>query len=150
MTYVLIWTIADQQYAVNLEAVESILLACAVTHLPSAPPYIMGAINIHGQVVPVLNMRQLLGLPLKDVEIQDHFILVYIHQKRSALFVDKVKDVKFCNAEDLIPAQEILPNTDAVEHVLKENGQIILLYNLDKLIPIQSLATDHSDFNNPI
>lgn len=136
MGYILIWMIEDQQYAINLDCVDSILLACAVTHLPHAPDYILGAINVHGEVIPVLNLRQLLGVPQKDIEIQDHFILVHIHQKKMVLLVDKVNDVKLCMVHELVPAQEILPNIEAVEHVLKENGQIILLYNLEKLIPV--------------
>lgn len=140
MKYILIWMIEDQQYAIPLTIVDSILLACAVTHLPNAPPHIIGAVNVHGQILPVLNMRQLLGLPQKEIEIQDHFILVHVHQKQMVLLVDKIKNVKFYTAQELIPAQEILPNIDAVEHVLKENGQIILLYNLDKLIPAYTIT----------
>lgn len=135
MTYVLIWMIEDQRYAVHLASVDSILLACALTHLPNAPDYVCGAINVHGQVLPVLNMRQLLGLPKKELEMQDHFILVHVHQRQMALLVDQVKEVKFYSTHEFIPAQEILPNVEAVEHVLKDDGQIILLYHLERLIP---------------
>lgn len=140
---ILIWVIENQQYAVDLAKIDSVLLACEVTYLPNAPDDILGAINVHGQIVPVINMRQLLGLPKKEIEIQDHFILVHVHEKQMALLVDNVKGVRPCIQKELIPAHEVLPNLEAVEHVLKENGQIVLLYNLDKLIPIHTISFEH-------
>ena len=137
--YILIWVIENQQYAIDLAAVDSVLLACEMTYLPHAPREMMGAINVHGQVVPVINMRHLLGLPEKEMVLTDHFILIHVHQKQLALLVDNVKGVKFCTQKELIPAREVLPDLEAIEHVIKENEQIVLLYNLNKLIPVHTI-----------
>lgn len=138
--HILIWKIENQQYAIDLAVVDYILLAAAITRLPHAPDYILGALNVHGQVIPVINMRKLLGLPEKEIETKDYFILAHVHQKPAILWVDNVERVRLCKEKELISAQEVLPDLEAVDHVLKENGQIILLYDLEKLIPSHAVT----------
>lgn len=133
--YILIWVIENQRYGVDLKVIDSVLLACEITHLPNVPSYVLGALNVHGDVVPVIDMRQLLGLTKKQIEIKDHFILAHVHQRQIAFLVDHVQEVKFCIKQDLLIAHEALPNLEAVDYVLKENGWMTLLYNLEKLVP---------------
>lgn len=139
--FILTCTIEGQEYAFDLAKVESSILATEVTSLPRAPEFVLGAINIHGQVIPVFNMRKLLNLPTRELEIKDQFILCYVHQKHIALWVDNVKQVKFCDEKDLIPADHSCGDAEAVQYVVKDNGQIILLYDLEKLLSSHTLQT---------
>lgn len=137
---ILICSIENQQYAFDLAKIERIVLAVEVTPLPNSPEYIFGAINLNGQVIPVINLRSLLGLPLKTLEIKDHFILCHAHGNKIALWVDKVKKVKTCNETELIPAKESFSELKSVEYVLKDDDEITLFYDLEKLLPSQQLA----------
>lgn len=136
--HILVWKIEEQLYAIDLTAVDSVLLATEVTRLPNAPDFIIGAINVHGHVTPVVNMRKLLGIPEKSIEIQDHFILSRIRHNQVAIWVDNVRGIKSCSENELIPTHQVLQDLDGVEQVLKEDGKIILLYDLEKLIPLNT------------
>jgi chemotaxis signal transduction protein len=140
----LIWIINDQYYAIDLAVVNSIILACDVMFIPNAPNEVMGAINIHGQVFPVINMRQLLGLPEKEIEVSNHFIVAQIHQKQMVLFVDRVKEVKYYKKENLIPAQKTIMNIE-IDDILKEGDHVILVLNLDKLIPAYAISMQNEE-----
>jgi purine-binding chemotaxis protein CheW len=133
--HILIWKIDNQFYAVDLSVVDFIFLAAAVTPLPQAPDDVLGALNIHGQIVPVINMRKLLDVAPKEIDIKDHFVLVHLHQRALILWVDRVDRVKLCSEEELLSAHEHLPDLKAVDYVLNEEGKMILLYDLEKLIP---------------
>lgn len=133
--HILIWKIDNQSYAIDLNVVNSVFLAAEVTPLPQAPVDVLGALNIHGQIVPVINMRKLLDVAPKEIDIKDHFILVHLRQRAWILWVDRVDRVQLCSEEELIPAHEHLPNLEAVDYVLKDGGNMILLYDLEKLIP---------------
>ncbi len=137
---VLIWKIENQQYAIDLAVVDYLFLAAEMTLLPHAPDDIGGVLNLHGQVIPVVNVRKCLGFSAKEIEITDHFILCHVHQNQILLWVDTVCYVKSFLEEDLIPAHQVLANFDAVEHVLKEKGEIILLYDLQKLLPSHTIT----------
>lgn len=133
--YILVWKIEEQQYATRLSVIQSVLLATEVSHLPNAPQFILGAINVHGHITPVVNTRKLLNLPHKPIEVQDHFILAQVHQQQMAICVDHVRGILSCEEKDLMATQEVLPHVTNIDSVLKEEGKIILLYDFDKLIP---------------
>lgn len=54
-----VFGIEGQRYALRLGAVERVLPMATVSPLPKAPTVALGVINLHGQVVPVLNIRSL-------------------------------------------------------------------------------------------
>lgn len=138
--YVLIWVIDNQQYAMDLLSINRILLATEITPLPNAPDHILGAINVHGKITPVVNMRILLGLPQKEIGVSDRFILCRFHQSEIALWVDSIKYVKLCIEKELISAQQLMPDLKNTEYVLKENGVITPLCDLNKLISLKSAS----------
>ena len=63
------------RYALPLATVERIVRAVEVTRLPSAPPIILGAIDVQGRVLPVFNIRRRFGLPERDIGPSDHFLI---------------------------------------------------------------------------
>jgi len=58
--------IGDEVFAVPVESVREILDFAPVTHLPYAPPYLLGLIDVRGQGVPVIDLRIKLGLPAAE------------------------------------------------------------------------------------
>ncbi len=70
----------------------------AMTPLPDAPPEVLGAINVRGTPVLVLDLRQRLGLPLKRSTSTSPLLLVRIGDKRLAMLVDRVNGVVQVNA----------------------------------------------------
>lgn len=111
-----------------------------MTPIPNAPDHFLGAINVHGEITLVINLRKLLGEPLKELEVKDQFILCNIHQHQVALWVDHVKHIKRYRKEEFIPAEQILPDFLGLEYVLKEDAQIILVYDLEKLLPASAIS----------
>lgn len=136
---ILVCSIEGQQIGLELNKVNSVILAVETTTLPNAPDYFLGAINVHGRITLVLDMRKLLGEPLRKLELKDQFILCKIHQKQVALWVDNVKHIKQYKDDEFIPAEQILPDLLGLQYVLKEDGQMILIYDLEKLFSSNSL-----------
>jgi purine-binding chemotaxis protein CheW len=59
---VLAFQVGGERYAVRIEAVDHVLEARGLASLPGAPPHVLGALVSRSRVVPVLDLRQLLGL----------------------------------------------------------------------------------------
>lgn len=130
----LIYVIDEQHYGIELEKIKSAVLAVEITPLPNSPAHILGAINVRGQVTPVVNTRHLLGLPDRQLSTADQFLLCDINAMPMAFWVDNIKDVKHIKKEELIPAHEILPEMEDLHYVLKEENHFILMYDLEALI----------------
>lgn len=140
---ILVYSIEEQQYGIELSKINSVILAVEITPLPNAPDHFLGAINVHGQITLVLDMRKLLGWPKKEMDVKDQFILCNIQQKQVILWVDSVKLIKHYNEEELMPAENYFPHLMGLKYVLKDEGQMIFLYDLEKLLPSDSLLIQH-------
>lgn len=130
----ILFSVENQRFAFELCYVDRVILAVETTLLPHAPPYVMGAINIQGNVTPLISLRQILGMPNREVELNDHFLICHVENKSIAFWIDAVTGVVEYPSEVLIPAKEVLPEMNSVDYVVKENGEIILIYNLKKLL----------------
>ena len=70
-----VFTLDDQKYALYLPVVVRVVSAVEVTPLPKAPDIVLGVINIQGKVIPVANIRKRFGLPERQIELSDQFII---------------------------------------------------------------------------
>lgn len=136
---ILVCSVEGQPIGLELKKINSVVFAVETTPLPHASEHILGAINVHGQITLVLNLRSLLGSPLKELEISDHFILCNIHQKEVALWVDNIEHIKQYRQEEFIPADQILPDLTGLRYGVKDKEKIILIYDLEKLLPLDLL-----------
>lgn len=134
--HILVCSIDSQLYGLDLENVERSIPAMDVTPMPNAAPHILGAVNLHGRIIPVTSVRALLGIPTRELDINDHFVVCKTHERPFALWVDRVKLVRSCQEADLLSSAEIMPGVDGIQFVLKDDGHIILIFDLNKLIPI--------------
>jgi purine-binding chemotaxis protein CheW len=86
----------DEFFALDVMHVKHILEVSDITGVPDTPDYLKGVINLHGNVIPVIDLRMMMGFELKDFT-EDSAIIVLApdnHQDSSlGLIVDMVKEV---------------------------------------------------------
>jgi len=83
--------------------VQEILRPQEMTPVPLAPPAVAGLINLRGQIVTALDLRERLALPVGPVR-QSMNIVVRGRQGAVSLLVDRIGDVVDLPAQDLQPA----------------------------------------------
>ena len=132
-----VFTLDEQRYGLRLSAVERVVRAVEVTPLPSAPEIVLGVINLAGRVVPVMNVRQRFGLPEKESDLSDQFIIARIAMRTVALLVDSVSALVEASAEDVVHAAKILPQINYVDGVAKLEDGMILIHDLDKFLSLE-------------
>lgn len=78
---------------VDVLDVQEVLRGQTLTRVPLAAPVIDGLINLRGQIVPALDMRQVLGLPERDSETPPVSVVVRSSHGAVSLQVDEIEDV---------------------------------------------------------
>ena len=127
----LAFSVGACRYALPLSAVKRIVRAVEVTPLPDAPDTILGLINVQGQIMPVLNMRRRLGLPEREINLNDRLIIGRTSNRNVALLVDEVSGVIEPEEQEVITAENILPGAGCVGEVAKLAEEIVLVQDLD-------------------
>ncbi len=88
-----VFDIGGQGCAVPLHSVQRILRAAAVTPVPESPEGLLGVLDLHGDLVPVYDLRSFLGHPDKALCASDRFIIVHDGVGLVGLRADEVQRI---------------------------------------------------------
>lgn len=132
-----VFTLGDQQYALYLSAVERIVRVVEVTPLPKAPEIVLGVVNVHGRVIPVVNIRKRFSLPERQIDNSDQLIIANTSKRPVALLTDGVIGVIEQFGKRLITSEEILPGIKYIEGVVKLEDGLIFIHDLDKFLSLE-------------
>lgn len=126
-----LFTIENRQYALALDSVERVIRAVEVTPLPEAPENILGVINMHGRIIPVLDVRMLFKLPHEDITPHHQMMILNTHDRDVALVVDKVSGVM--ESPHITSPGRVFPEIKYLRGIIKEKT-ITLILDIDKIV----------------
>ncbi len=92
-TKLVIFSLLDDYYAIRGNDIKEIILVDKITFVPGSPDYILGIINVRGDIESVLNLNKLLGLPDSKIDKDNRIIVASSLEMRSGILVDSVVDV---------------------------------------------------------
>ena len=133
-------TLGDVRIALSAGAVDRVLHAVEISPLPGAPTHTLGVINIHGTIVPVLDLRARLGLPPRDLHVTDHIVTARTARRTVAVVVDHCDAVFEAGADALTDAHEVLPGIRHVEGVAVDAHGMVFLHDLDAFLSLDEDA----------
>lgn len=135
---VLVYYIEGIAFAIPAHTVKQVIRMVEITPLPFVSDTIMGLINYYGEIVPVINMRKVFGLPQRDIELEDCLIVARTSRRTLALWADAVKGLEVYDGSELIEEQNyILPEErqrKAVVGCVRLEGGLILVHDIEALI----------------
>jgi purine-binding chemotaxis protein CheW len=105
-TWVL-FTVDDQIYALDLWEVERIVRATEVKPLPEVPVYVAGVVDVHGQVLPVIDLRLRFDRLTRPLDLNDHFVIAHTPTHRVILPVDSALGSRQVAADSIPPDTEL-------------------------------------------
>jgi len=129
-----VFSLDDQKFALPLASVERVVQVVEISPLAKAPDYIMGIINFHGEIVPVVNVRLLFNLSKKEINLSDKLIIAKTAMRSVALLVDSMGDMIEKADKEIAKSEKILLETRHVKGILRLNSGVVLLHDLDKLL----------------
>ena len=94
-----IFSLENQRYALHLTTVERVVRMVAVSPLPMAPAIVIGVINFHGRVIPVLDLQRRFGLPTRNYGPSATLLVARTKRRTLALPVTEVFGVQEVAAE---------------------------------------------------
>lgn len=128
--------LADEIYGINVMQVQEVLRMTDVAPVPGAPHYVMGIINLRGNVVTVLDTRKLLDLATSDVTDSSRIMIIESGKVTVGLLVDSVAEVVNIALSDIDPPPSVGNDEGSryIQGVYSSDQQILILIDLNKLI----------------
>lgn len=145
-----------ENYCIDILKVKEIMGMSAITHIPQAPEFLRGIIDLRGQIIPIIDLRLKFKMPFKEYSKRTSIIVVEtIFQNETALMgivvdtiqevvgipEDKIKKIAYLNAEirsDFI--QGIAETAEGIKIIL----DITLVMNEDEFVLLKSINESKS------
>jgi purine-binding chemotaxis protein CheW len=134
--HIVTFTLDEQRYGLPLAVVERIVRAAEVTRLPNAPSIVVGAINVEGRVLPVLNVRRRFGLREREISPANHFLIARTPPRVVVLVVDEAKGLVECSQDEIIGSARIVPGLEQFQGVVKLDDGLVLIHDLEKFLSL--------------
>ena len=103
---ILVFAVEGERYGVWTEDVREVVRAVAVSRLPGAPPIVHGVIGVRGRLVPVLDLRARFGLPRKEVDPAELFVIADAAGRMVAVRADRVEGISWLE-EGMMEAPDV-------------------------------------------
>lgn len=128
--------IGEEEFGVDILAVQEIIRLVPITPVPRAPVDIAGVINLRGKVIPVVNMRSRFSLPARDASPQTRIVVMESEEKIVGFLVDAVSEVlriPVTTVEDPPPVVAGI-GSEYIRGVGKLAERLLILLDLDRLM----------------
>lgn len=130
--------IGAQEFAMDIRSIREIRGWIASTHLPHAPSFIKGMINLRGTVLVVIDLAERLGLPALEPSPASVVVVVVEHgDKVAGLLVDAVCDIITVTDDMRQPTPETGTSTprEFVEGLIMMENRIVSIVAIPALMP---------------
>ena len=128
--------VGQEEYAVDILAVQEINRMLQITRVPQSPPDVEGVINLRGRIIPVIDLRKRFGLEADGQRSADsRIIVVEVGGRVIGFIVDRVHEVLRISSSIVDPTPTMATGTDAeyIQGVGKLDDRLLILLDLDKL-----------------
>ena len=127
--------VGAETFALDILKVHEIIRFRQLTRVPNLPSYVEGVLNLRGKVIPVVGLRQRIGLERKEPNSTTKIIVASVKDDVLGFMVDSVSEVLRIGADTVEPAPRLGEGGQKyVSGVGKVNNQLLLLLDLDKLL----------------
>lgn len=97
----------DDYYCIALDFVKEVLKDTSITNVPGTPDFVEGIMNLRGDYITVINLKNFLGLPSSKKEADKKpVIIVKCNELKLALLIDKINELFDFQENDLQEANE--------------------------------------------
>jgi purine-binding chemotaxis protein CheW len=135
----------QQEYAVDIDTVVQVVRMVAITRAPKAPKVVEGVINVRGKVIPVLNLRHRLELPIIPYGINNHLLIaqsIAANGKKTGhvmgLIVDSVNEVLTVPDSHIDTSFDIgMKGAEYLSAVGKMGDRLLLILDPDTLLTME-------------
>jgi purine-binding chemotaxis protein CheW len=126
----------EETYGINVMQVQEVLRYTDIAPVPGAPDYVLGIINLRGNVVTVIDTRSRFGLPPTETTDNSRIVIIESDEQVVGILVDSVAEVVYLRSSEIDSAPNVGTEESAkfIHGVSHQKGQLLILVDLNKLL----------------
>lgn len=132
-----IFRVGKENYGINVMEVNEIITlnTLEITEIPKSPDFVLGVVNLRGNVIPVIDLRKKLSIEIEhnDNEVA---IIVEVKDKTMGIVVDGVSSVASIPISDIKESPNFGSRlkTDFIKGLGKYEEKLVIIVDIDKVL----------------
>ncbi|MCP5062104.1 MAG: chemotaxis protein CheW [Ignavibacteriae bacterium] len=133
--------VGEAEFGVDILRVQEINKMMELTIVPNTPDFVVGVVNLRGRIIPILNLRTRLGLPVKEYDLETRIIVVEMEDRTIGFIVDEVKEVLRIPKNITEPPPDIVSGIDSdyITAIGKMEDRLLILLDLTKILSSEEM-----------
>jgi purine-binding chemotaxis protein CheW len=138
---VITFTLATETYAIEAAFVREVYPLNDFTPLPGVPSYILGIINVRGEIMPVVNLKKFFNLPEQGLGNLNKVIILRNDNMEFGILADDVCGTEAISTDAIKP---LPPTVSAIGEVylMGVTRENIIVLNAEKLLSDESMVVN--------
>jgi purine-binding chemotaxis protein CheW len=138
----LVFTLGREEYGIDILKVQEIRGYEAVTRIANTPDFIKGVINLRGEIVPIVDLRE--RFHQGDIRYDEFTVVIILHLvgRLVGIVVDGVSDVLTLTPAQIRPVPDFAATLDT--HYLMGLGtvdqRLLILVDIERLVKSEDMA----------
>jgi len=134
--------LAEETFAINVMKVQEVLRVSEIALVPGAPGYVLGIINLRGNVVTVIDARLRMGMEPREPDEASRVIVIEGDRQVVGVLVDSVAEVIELAEADIEPAPDVGGDEASryIQGVSSREGKLTIVVDLNRLLSDEEWA----------
>lgn len=136
MTQLVTFALGEYTFGLEVSGVQEVMRGLSRTRVPLAPRTMAGLVNLRGQVLTAIELREVFNLPPREPDDDGMMVLLHIDGEPVAIVVDSIGAVVNVEAEQFEAPPETLsgPARHLIRGAYKLDGSLLLSLDVDRTV----------------
>jgi purine-binding chemotaxis protein CheW len=136
------FTVGAEEYGLELLRVKEVIRMRQITWLPKAPSCVKGIINLRGDVIPIIDLRERFGLQAQNQTAMTRVIVVEVEGHLVGMVVDSASQVVRVPADQFDPPPPLMGqgSRDFITAVGKVDDKLVIMIDVDRILSIEEMS----------
>ncbi len=128
--------IDSETYGLAILNVQEVIRLPHITRLPRSPHFIKGVINLRGNVIPIIDLREKFGMRQKTYHSTTRAIIVEVNDRKLGMVVDNVSQVIRIYKSEIAPPPPMIGGlaSDYISGVVEFHSKLVILLEIEKIL----------------
>jgi purine-binding chemotaxis protein CheW len=142
MKQLISFTVGAEEYGLELLRVKEVIRMRQITWLPKAPSCVKGIINLRGDVIPIVDLRDRFGLKAQEQTAMTRVIVVEVEGRPVGMTVDSASQVVRVPADQFDPPPKVMGQgaKDFITAVGKMGDKLVIMIDVDRILSTEEMS----------
>jgi purine-binding chemotaxis protein CheW len=131
-----VFDLGSEHFGVNINIVDGIIKMQKITSVPRSPDFVEGITNLRGAVLPVIDLRKRLHMPVTETTHDTRIVVVNMDSTKIGMIVDAVTEVLTIEDDIVEPPPPMVTSveTSFITGIAKVDDRLVILLDLAKVL----------------